>query len=218
MPVIGTSVKRLRGSRVARRTVLAAAFLVLPAVRSLPAVAADDPTAVATISSFYDVLLSVMKDGPSLGFNGRRERLAPAIHRTFDLPLMTRLMVGPQWVGLTAGQQQQLVTAFSDFSVATYANRFDDFSGERFQVAANTAPSPEGTVVTTKMIKGDGDSVEIDYLMHQSAGSWQIIDVYLSGTVSELATRRSEFSSVLRRGGPDALVDLLQKKTLQLRG
>src|SRR5579883_2748578 len=168
MPVTGTSVKRLHGNTVARRTVLAAAFLVLPAVRSLPA--------VATISSFYDVLLSVMKDGPSLGFNGRRERLAPAIHRTFDLPLMTRLMVGPQWVGLTAGQQQQLVAAFSDFSVATYANRFDDFSGERFQVAANTAPSPEGTVVTTKMIKGDGDSVEIDYLMHQSAGSWQIID------------------------------------------
>src|SRR5579883_1194716 len=167
MPVTGTSVKRLHGNTVARRTVLAAAFLVLPAVRSLPAVAADDPTAVATISSFYDVLLSVMKEGPSLGFNGRRERLAPAVHRTFDLPLMTRLMVGPQWVSLTPTQQQQLVAAFSDFSVATYANRFDDFSGERFQVAPDAMPTSEGTIVKTKMIKSDGEPVQIDYLMHE---------------------------------------------------
>jgi phospholipid transport system substrate-binding protein len=49
-----------------------------------------------------------------------------------------------------------------------------------------------------------------------SAG-WQIVDVYLAGTVSELATRRSEFSSVMRRGGAEALVDALQKKTAQLR-
>jgi phospholipid transport system substrate-binding protein len=46
---------------------------------------------------------------------------------------------------------------------------------------------------------------------------WQIVDVYLAGTVSELATRRSEFSSVMRRGGAEALVDALQKKTAQLR-
>ncbi len=58
----------------------------------------------------------------------------------------------------------------------------------------------------------------IDYLMHENDAGWQIIDVYLSGTVSELATRRSEFSAVMRRGGADALVDVLQKKAAQLGG
>ena len=46
---------------------------------------------------FYDTLLAVMKEGPKLGFAGRRDTLAPAIRRAFDLPLMTRLTVGPQW-------------------------------------------------------------------------------------------------------------------------
>jgi phospholipid transport system substrate-binding protein len=46
---------------------------------------------------------------------------------------------------------------------------------------------------------------------------WRIIDVFLKGTVSELATRRSEFTSVIRRGGAEALVQLLQKKTAELR-
>ena len=54
--------------------------------------------------------------------------------------------------------------------------------------------------------------------MRANERGWQIIDVFLSGTVSELATRRSEFSSVMRRGGAEALVDLLQKKAAQLRG
>jgi phospholipid transport system substrate-binding protein len=59
--------------------------------------------------------------------------------------------------------------------------------------------------------------VELDYLLREANGAWQIVDVYLSGTVSELATRRSEFSSVMRSGGPEALVDLLQKKVAELR-
>jgi phospholipid transport system substrate-binding protein len=68
-------------------------------------------------------------------------------------------------------------------------------------------------IVHTKLIKSGSDTVQIDYLMRESDARWQIVDVYLAGTVSELATRRSEFSSVMRRGGAEALVDALQKKT-----
>ena len=202
---------------ISRRLVLIAAAFAASVMLPLRA-NAGDPTPAATISSFYDTLLSVMKDGPALGFSHRRERLAPAIRRAFDLPLMTRLMVGPQWVGLTPSQQTELVAAFGDFSIATYASRFDDYSGERFQVDPNATPSAGGMIVHTTLIKSDGGPVQIDYLLHDTGDAWQIIDVYLSGTVSELATRRSEFSSVLRRGGPDALVDLLQKKTAKLHG
>jgi phospholipid transport system substrate-binding protein len=172
----------------------------------------------ATISTFYDTLLATMKAGAAIGFTGRREKLAPAIRRAFDLPLMTRLMVGPQWLSLTVEQQQQLVAAFSDFSIATYANRFDDYSGERFEVDPASSSTVNGVIVRTRLIKTDGDAVELDYLMREADAGWQIMDVYLSGTVSELATRRSEFSSVLRRGGADALVDMLQKKAAELRG
>jgi phospholipid transport system substrate-binding protein len=201
---------------IARRTLLGLAMAVL--ATGGKAVAADgSPT--ATVESFYQALLGVMKEGPSLGFGGRRERLAPAIKQAFDLPLMTRLMVGPHWSSLSPEQQQQLVEAFTNFSIATYANRFDDYSGERFQVDPNAAPGANGAVtVHTRLVKSDGEPVTIDYQLRDSAGSWRIVDVYLAGTVSELATRRSEFSSVLRRGGAAALVDLLQQKTAQLSG
>jgi phospholipid transport system substrate-binding protein len=201
---------------ITRRGLLRAALAAT--VLAAGAAHAENASPAATISGFYDVLLSTMKDGPVLGFRGRSERLSPAIRRAFDLPLMTRLMVGPQWATLTTDQQRQLVAAFSDFSIAIYASRFDDYSGERFQVDSNVTQSTSGVIVHSKLVKSDGDPVQIDYLMRANEHGWQIIDVFLSGTVSELATRRSEFSSVMRRGGAEALVDLLQKKAAQLRG
>jgi phospholipid transport system substrate-binding protein len=199
---------------ISRRAFVAAGFA---AAALAPHFAAGESGAPATITAFYDTLLATMKNGSALGFNGRSQKLAPAIHRAFDLPLMTRLMVGPPWAELTAAQQHELVIAFSEFSVATYANRFDDYSGERFQVEPEATKTANGVIVHSKLIKSDGGAVQLDYLMHEDSVGWQIVDVYLSGTVSELATRRSEFSSVMRRGGADALVDALQKKAAALR-
>ncbi|HXW40120.1 MAG TPA: ABC transporter substrate-binding protein [Xanthobacteraceae bacterium] len=203
---------------ISRRALLGAALAAGATPLRQPRAAIGTALPTATITSFYDALLATMKVGSAIGFAGRSERLAPAIRRAFDLPLMTRLMVGPQWPNLTAGQQEQLVAAFSEFSIATYANRFDDYSGERFEVDPAPSATSNGVIVHSRLIKTDGDAVQIDYLMRDNNAGWQIIDVYLSGTVSELATRRSEFSAVLRRGGADALVDVLQKKAAQLRG
>lgn len=221
-PVADAALQALRarashpsGAGMISRRVLLAAALTGTALMPLSLGAAGSPT--ATISTFFDTLLATMKDGPTIGFSGRSQRLAPAIRRALDLPLTMRLMVGPQWAGLTLDEQQQLIAAFTDFSIATYASRFDHYSGERFEVEPNTTPTNNVVNVHTKLIKSGGDTVQIDYLMRESDARWQIVHVYLAGAVSELATRRSEFSSVMRRGGAEALVDALQKKTAQLR-
>ena len=193
-------------------------MIVTLAASGLPQPArADDPP--ATLDGFYQVLLGMMKDGQKLGFAGRRDRLAPAVRKAFNLPLMTRLIVGPQWPSLAATDQRQLVEAFSDFSIATYANQFDDDSGEAFDVDRKTAPAPGGDVIVhTKLAQPNDKPVRLDYLLRNDQGTWRIIDVYLSGTVSQLAVRRSEFSSVLRQGGVAGLVNLLKQKTAQLAG
>jgi phospholipid transport system substrate-binding protein len=199
---------------ITRRTLITAAAWLAVAATAAPAAAAEP---AATVDGFYDVLLSVMKDGAKLGFAGRRDRLAPVIRQAFDLPLMTRLMVGPQWSSISAGEQQQLIEAFSNFSIANYASQFDDYSGESFTVDPKSAPAPgNDVIVRTKLNQPNDKPVQLDYLLRSAEGKWRIIDVYLSGTVSQLAARRSEFSSVLRRDGVRGLVSLLKEKTTQL--
>jgi phospholipid transport system substrate-binding protein len=177
------------------------------------------PTAVATIQALCDSLLSAMKQGSALGFAGRRQLLEPEIRRALDLPFMTRLVLGPPWRTLTPDLQGQLVDAFSAYSISTYANQFSGYSGERFAVdPAPTSLANGDVIVHTKLFTKDPDPVKLDYLMRQRDGGWKVIDVYLSGTISQMAARRSEYSTVLRDGGAAELVDLLKKKAADLSG
>jgi phospholipid transport system substrate-binding protein len=181
------------------------------------AASAADPAA-AHIERFYDALLAVMKEAKKLSFDERYKRLAPSIAQTFDLGLMTRLAVGPAWTQLGADQQQRLTAAFSRYTISVYANRFDDYGGERFTVSPAAIPNPNGVIVNSQLIKTNGESVSLNYLLRQEGGgSWKVIDVYLSGTVSELATRRSEFAAVLQRSGAEGLVQMIEQRTAALR-
>lgn len=201
-----------------RRSLLMLPLAILAGRR---AAAAADPGAapVALVERFYATLLAVMKEAKKLPFDERYKRLAPAIEQAFDLGLMIRIAIGPGWAGIAPDQQQRLGVAFARYTISTYANRFDDYGGERFEVSAKAAPNPNGVVVESRLVKSNGEAVNLNYLLRQNpaGGSWKIIDVYLSGTISELATRRSEFSTVLQRGGAEALVQLIEQRSAALR-
>jgi phospholipid transport system substrate-binding protein len=179
--------------------------------------AAPAGSAVDTIKTFYDTLLSVMQQAKALGLKGRYDKLDPAIHKAFNLPLMTQLSVGPDWQKLSPDEQKRLIAAFSDLSVSTYAARFDGYSGEHFDVSPSPTPTASGVIVNTKLVQTSGEPVQLNYLMRDGDAGWQILDVFLKGTISELATRRSEFSSVLRRDGAQALVQLIESRAADLK-
>jgi phospholipid transport system substrate-binding protein len=176
--------------------------------------ASADPA--AKVDGLYAALLSTMKQAKQLGIKGRYEKLAPVLSQTYDLPLMSRIAVGQNWNSFSPTQRDSIVKAFARMTTATYANRFDGFSGERFEVL-QTVDQPNGDkIVKTRIITSDGKPVQLNYLMRNSGGEWKIIDVYLNGTISELASRRAEFGSILRTGGPDALVSALTKQSDRL--
>ena len=178
------------------------------------AAAASDPQEVA--QGFYGVLLSTMRDGRSLGQSGRYAKLVPVVNRTFDLAFMARLAVGASWATLAPAQQQRLTEAFGNHVSATYADRFDSYSGEQLEVIGER-PYGSDIIVQTKIVKSNGETTTLDYLMRQNQGAWQISDVYLDGTISQVAVQRSEFSSILRREGVDGLIMALNCKVDLLR-
>jgi phospholipid transport system substrate-binding protein len=195
------------------------AALIAPAFFAAVPTFAQAEKAPAPAQDLCDALLASMKQGAKLDFAARVQLLAPRIRQDIDLPLMTRLVVGPSWRSLSSAQHQELVDAFSDYSIATYAQRFNSYSGERFEVDPAPTGLPNGDcIVHTKLYTGGPTPVQLDYLMRKSADSWRIIDVYLNGTISELAARRSEYSTILGQGGAPALIALLKKKAVQLGG
>jgi phospholipid transport system substrate-binding protein len=189
-----------------RKFLLSVAVLLI----SLPVQAQQEPPKV--VEELYAVILDCMKNAEKLGFQGRRERLTPAIEKAYNLPLMARLSVGPDWQKLSPEEQKRVTDGFKQLTISTYAGRFDGFSGEKFEVEPAVQDVQGGNkIVQSRIITSKGEAIQLNYLMRPANG-WQIIDVFLKGTVSELATRRSEFSSVLRRDGAEALVKLMHEK------
>ncbi len=176
------------------------------------AAAADADPSVAPIRAFYDALLAAMKQAEQLGVRGRYDKLAPVIRATFDLPAMTRIAVGPEWTSIPSDQQAALLDSFARMTIATYASRFDGWSGQSFAIEPETTARNTGRIVRTKLLRPKEEPVTLNYLMRSAGDSWKIVDIYLSGTISELATQRSEFGAILKAGGATALIASLQQQ------
>jgi phospholipid transport system substrate-binding protein len=170
-----------------------------------------------TVQSLYDALLTTMKNGRTLGQSGRFTQLEPVIRRSFDIPAMARLSVGPAWASLSEAQRQQVTDSFARYISAIYADRFDSYAGQKLQVTGE-APAPSGVMVKSQIIKANGEPVQIDYLMRRNGAGWLISDIYLDGAISEVATRRSEFAAILKNEGADGLIAALNRKADMLTG
>jgi len=192
---------------------LAAALLLPSAAR-----AADGAEAAALVRRLYDALLNVMHEAQALGFQGRYDRLAPVVAQVYDLAGMTRIAVGPQWTKLDAATQERLVAAFTRMTLSTYASRFDGFSGEKLEVLGTRPLANGGIMVDSRIVKSDGEPVTLNYVTRNGGDGWRIVDVYLTGTISELATRRAEFGSLIEQGGPEGLIQALERKSDQMAG
>jgi len=187
-----------------------------PATPEHPAPPEHPATPEHVVSTFNATLLHVMKNAKELGYQGRYDALAAVMNNGFDFAGMTRVAVGPTWSTLSPIQQSALIDAFQRFSIATYATQFDDYSGEQMHTDGPSQPTANGVLVSTTLAPPNGDAVKFGYLVHKVDGAWRIIDIYLDGTISQLAVRRSEFRSVLARSGPEGLVQLLDEKAKKL--
>lgn len=180
-----------------------AAFLLL--IGTAASAATPDPAA-ERIQSFYTVLLDTMKRGPELGMQGRYHALEPAVDATFDIPSMIQFIVGADWANISQQDRTALIASFRRMTIANYAANFTKFGGEQFNVDPNVQQRGPDKLVQTTLVPVGDKPVPLIYRMRESSGSWKIIDVYLDGYVSVLATRRSDFAATLSSGGAPALI------------
>lgn len=196
---------------ISRRRMLAVSVAVLGVAGMQRAYGAD--AAPAKIQAFYDALIAGMKNAKDLGAQGRYEKLAPVVRQTFDTANMTRVACGPSWSKIPPDKQQALIAAFERMTTASYASQFASYNGQQFTVDPQTTPRNADVIVRSQLKPANGDPVTFNYLMRNVDGDWKVEDVYLDGTISQLAVRRSEFSSILRSDGAEGLLTKLKAQS-----
>jgi phospholipid transport system substrate-binding protein len=209
-------------SPIGRRGLLslaATAFVAATPWHPAAAETTDDAAPTAPIQQLDAALLAAMKAGRSTPFAQRFATLAPVIEKTFDLDAVLAASVGLHWPELPSDQKAQLLAVFRRYTVASYAANFDNYTGQRFQIAPAARSVANGEVVVqTKLIAADGSSNQLDYVMRNGPSGWRAVDVLADGSISRVAVQRSDFRHLLTSGGVPALLGGLQHKVANLSG
>ncbi|MBP32610.1 MAG: ABC transporter substrate-binding protein [Burkholderiales bacterium] len=193
-----------------KRRIAALLFVITMASGSAVPARSDD-AATGVIRRFYDGMIAVMRSGQAT--RARFDQLKPVMMRTFDVPVMAQRVLGSHWSTLSPEARKRFQAAYADFIVATYASKLDTYSGERFDVDPSTQPQGNGTLVYTKIVDGDGVGHAVNYIVGRDG---KVFDTYFDGTISDVAARRSEFTGLLQRSGPDQLIQSLTDRTRKL--
>jgi phospholipid transport system substrate-binding protein len=171
--------------------------------------AADIPRDV--VAAMQSALMDVWEQSEELSAEQRYERLEPVLREAFNFGRMIEVAAGPAWSRASPEEQAQLQEAFVRYSVATYASRFSEYSGQRFEITEERPAPRDLTLVETVIVKPDGETVPVTYVVSSEAGTPQIVDVIFKG-VSEIAVRRSDYRDILKRSGPDVLAQRLEQQ------
>ena len=183
----------------------------------LPAHAADLPAPAQPIVALNAALLAAMRAGAATPFATRAATLRPVVERVFDLPTILRNSVGAaRWSGFATAVQQELMEAFTRFTVASWTANFDSFNGERFEVRPELRQVGADSVVQSNIVPTTGTPTRLDYVMRDTGGTWKAVDVLVDGAISRVATQRSDFRSLLSGGDAAPLIAMLQSKAVAL--
>jgi phospholipid transport system substrate-binding protein len=160
-------------------------------------------------------LLEAMKGGNRLGYEGRYRLLAPVIRDSFALSSMARIAAGKYWDTFSGDERKVYLKTYSEWSIASYAGRFNEYSGEQFKLISESPPERNTVTVISKLIENNRDEVEFNYLFRMVEGSWRIMDIRILG-VSQLAITRAQFVSILGLKGFNGLISMLNGKISEL--
>ena len=135
----------------------------------------------------------------------------------FDVPAISRFVLGQYWRTASEAQRQDFVALFEAYVVHAYAVRFNEYGGQQLQVIAARAEGDDSSLVQSRIAQPNGaPPLKVDWRVGKTAKGYKINDVVIEG-VSMAVTQRQEFASVIQRNGGqiDALLKLLREKAGQ---
>lgn len=179
-------------------------------------------SAADTVTWFHDNLIDVMKQAGRLGAKDRYATLTPTIDHAFHLDLTAKQAAGRRpWNAASVAEREAMQAAFRHWTISTYAQQFDGYSGQSFKTTGEKPGPRDGMVlVETQFSIPNEAPVKFTYLMINTDGRWGVYDVLVkrgSTSISQLAKHISEFKSIVRDGLP-ALTATLNGKARELLG
>ena len=144
----------------------------------------------------------------------RADRFRRLMNKNFAIKGIAKFVLGRQWRKATDAEKKEYLQLFEDLLVATYADRFAKYSGEKLMVNKSEVRGKGDALVHTIMIRVDGAKpLKVAWRVRGKNGIYKIVDIMVEG-ISMVVTQKSEFASFIKQNGGSigALLSELRKR------
>ena len=168
----------------------------------------------STPSETIDLLHNTLKKIVSSNIDNKK--VQSVISNTYNIERMLALIIGEVWKKSISKDQMALKKVFEEYIAKNYILRFKNIKSLEFGKLEINQAGKNYRMAKTKLIINSKDIVPLNYLLDQTNNSWKIFDVLIDGSISEIATKKSEFKNFTNQGDLKPLLEALQKKNSTL--
>ena len=167
------------------------------------------------VVNLHEVLLTAMKSDKSLGYAGRMNIIRNVVSKSFNFPLISKVVLGEKWGVLSHEDKQEFVRVMRTLSISTYAHHFSNYSGQKFVIVERKSRN-NSLSLSTSLVSDNGDRTSLKYLLRKNSEGWLIVNVISEG-VSDLALKKAEYSYIMEKDGIKSLLRQLTTKIEALK-
>ncbi len=135
----------------------------------------------------------------------KKEAFRKLLQDSFDMKTISRFSLGRYWRVSTPEQRREYQNLFEIMILDVYTQRFSGYEGQKFETRSFRSDGPKDTIVVSFLVPKEGPEIQVEWRIRYKRGRYKVIDVIVEG-VSMSVTQRSDFSSVIQRGGGDIQV------------
>ena len=168
----------------------------------------EDP--MMTVNFLHEGLKKISSNN-----NSDLKNVLKVINRTYDAEKMLKMIIGAGWKNQENEKKKELIMVFKKYISKNYLKRFSKINDVSFSNEKKEKISSEFFLVRSNLITKQ-EKISIDYLLHLKDNTWKIFDVLLDGSVSEVATKKSEFRIYIKENKIDELIEALKKFNSQI--
>jgi phospholipid transport system substrate-binding protein len=166
------------------------------------------------VSDFAASAISILGD-EGLNNNDKNIQFTDLVMSSIDIDFISQIVLGKYWKLISDDQKSEYLKAFRAYFISSYANRLDQYSGEKVVVISSNA-AKKYVIVKTNIVREGTETlkIELDWRLIKRDGSTKIVDLSIEG-ISLIIAERETFISFLNNndGNLDTLIMMMQSKT-----
>jgi phospholipid transport system substrate-binding protein len=158
-----------------------------------------------------DEVIRILRDPrlkPESMAGTRRAAIRKEAEAIFDFQETARRALGRHWQSLSAAEQREFVSLFTDLLERAYLGKIERYGGEPIVYTGDTIEGELATV-NTKFITKQGTDIPIEYRLFRHDDRWRVYDVLVE-RVSLIANYRTQFDRIMRTGSYQELARRLR--------